>query len=76
MCSDAQRLAYLHNGHGCCIVHRDLKSWNILLTDDLEAKLADFGLAAVLPDKASHASIEQLAGTIGYIAPEFHQTLR
>ncbi|KAG0584065.1 hypothetical protein KC19_3G182100 [Ceratodon purpureus] len=76
MCGVAQGLAYLHNSHGTCIVHRDLKPGNILLTDDLEAKLGDFGLAAILPDTATHGSTEHLAGTIGYIAPEFHQTLR
>ena len=75
MCGIAEGLAYLHTSQNC-IVHRDLKPGNILLTEDLEPKLADFGLAAILPDKASHATTEKLAGTIGYIAPEYHQTLR
>jgi serine/threonine protein kinase len=53
-----------------------LKPANILLDEGFEAKLGDFGLAAIVPLKATHASTDFLAGTIGFIAPEYHQTLR
>ncbi|XP_024385704.1 uncharacterized protein [Physcomitrium patens] len=77
LCGVAQGLAYLHNESlGSSIVHRDLKPANILLDEGYEAKLGDFGLAAVVPLKATHATTEVLAGTIGFIAPEYHQTMR
>lgn len=78
LCGVANGLAYLHNESfgTSSIVHRDLKPANILLDDGYEAKLGDFGLAAIVPLKATHATTEVLAGTIGFIAPEYHQTLR
>lgn len=77
LCGVAQGLAYLHNESlGSSIVHRDLKPGNILLDDGYEAKLGDFGLAAIVPLKATHATTDVLAGTIGFIAPEYHQTMR
>ena len=77
LCGVAQGLAYLHNESlGSSIVHRDLKPANILLDEGYEAKLGDFGLAAIVPLKATHASTNVVAGTIGFIAPEYHQTLR
>ena len=73
----AQGLAYLHNESlGSSIVHRDLKPGNILLDEGYKAKLGDFGLAAIVPHKATHAFTNMVAGTIGFIAPEYHQTLR
>lgn len=77
LCGVAQGLAYLHNESlGSSIVHRDMKPANILLDDNYEAKLGDFGLAAIVPLKATHATTNVLAGTIGFIAPEYHQTMR
>nr|APU94844.1 leucine-rich repeat receptor-like protein kinase [Pohlia nutans] len=77
LCGVAQGLAYLHNESlGSSIVHRDLKPANILLDEGYEAKLGDFGLAAIVPLKATHATTDVLAGTIGFIAPEYHQTMR
>lgn len=77
LCGVAQGLAYLHNESlGSSIVHRDLKPGNILLDYGYEAKLGDFGLAAIVPLKATHATTDVIAGTIGFIAPEYHQTLR
>nr|APU94837.1 leucine-rich repeat receptor-like protein kinase [Pohlia nutans] len=77
LCGVAQGLAYLHNESlGSSIVHRDLKPANILLDENYEAKLGDFGLAAIVPLKATHATTNVLAGTIGFIAPEYHQTMR
>ncbi|XVF74477.1 hypothetical protein PTKIN_Ptkin13bG0113400 [Pterospermum kingtungense] len=68
----AQGLDYLHNGCKPPIVHRDLKTSNILLTESMQAKIADFGLSRVFStESASHISTTP-AGTLGYLDPEFH----
>ena len=72
----AAGLEYLHLQHNPRIIHRDLKPENILLDDNLEARISDFGLAKRVPDKETHQTTAKVAGTIGYIAPEYHQTLR
>ncbi|XP_034597741.1 leucine-rich repeat receptor-like serine/threonine/tyrosine-protein kinase SOBIR1 [Setaria viridis] len=72
----ATGLEYLHFSHRPQILHRDLKPANILLDDDLEPRIADFGLAKLMPDAHTHVTASNLAGTWGYIAPEYHQTLR
>ncbi|XVF49733.1 hypothetical protein PTKIN_Ptkin04bG0037200 [Pterospermum kingtungense] len=69
-------LEYLHMHHSPRIIHRDLKPGNILLDDDMEARIADFGLAKAMPDAMTHVTTSNLAGTVGYIAPEYHQTLK
>lgn len=77
ICGVAEGIVYLHNmSLGSSIVHRDLKPANILLDDNYEAKVADFGLAAIIPNKDTHATTDAVAGTIGFIAPEYHQTMR
>ncbi|KAL6973124.1 Leucine-rich repeat receptor-like serine/threonine/tyrosine-protein kinase sobir1 [Sarracenia purpurea var. burkii] len=72
----AAGLEYLHMGHSPRIIHRDLKPANILLDDDMEARIADFGLAKAVPDANTHVTTSNVAGTVGYIAPEYHQTLK
>ncbi|KAG2676021.1 hypothetical protein I3843_12G033000 [Carya illinoinensis] len=72
----AAGLEYLHMNHSPRIIHRDLKPANILLDDDMEARIADFGLAKAMPDANTHISTSNVAGTVGYIAPEYHQTLK
>ncbi|VAH55320.1 unnamed protein product [Triticum turgidum subsp. durum] len=66
----ARGLAYLHQEFHVCIIHRDIKSSNVLLDDDFQPKIADFGLARLLPDDHSHLST-RFAGTLGYTAPEY-----
>ncbi|WCJ36173.1 Leucine-rich repeat protein kinase family protein [Euphorbia peplus] len=72
----ASGLEYLHMSHSPRIIHRDLKPANILLDDDMEARIADFGLAKAMPDAHTHVTTSNVAGTVGYIAPEYHQTLK
>lgn len=64
----ARGISYLH--HDCIphIIHRDIKSSNILLDHNMEARVSDFGLAALLEPSRSHVST-LVAGTFGYLAP-------
>ncbi|XP_028755426.1 probable LRR receptor-like serine/threonine-protein kinase At1g53430 isoform X3 [Neltuma alba] len=66
----ARGLAYLHEESRLKIVHRDIKATNVLLDKDLNAKISDFGLAKLDEDENTHIST-RIAGTIGYIAPEY-----
>ncbi|CAA6659374.1 unnamed protein product [Spirodela intermedia] len=66
----ARGVEYLHNLAHQSFIHRDLKPSNILLGDDMKAKVSDFGLVRLAPD--GKCSIEtRLAGTFGYLAPEY-----
>ncbi|KAG6477758.1 putative receptor-like protein kinase At4g00960 [Zingiber officinale] len=66
----ARGLSYLHQEFHVCIIHRDIKCSNILLDDDFQPRIADFGLVRLLPEDKSHLST-RFAGTLGYTAPEY-----
>ncbi|XP_050374866.1 proline-rich receptor-like protein kinase PERK12 [Argentina anserina] len=66
----AKGLAYLHEDCHPKIIHRDIKSANILLDDSFEAQVADFGLAKLTDDLNTHVST-RVMGTFGYMAPEY-----
>ncbi|KAL5824508.1 hypothetical protein ACOSQ3_020571 [Xanthoceras sorbifolium] len=69
----AQGLEYLHHGCKPPIVHRDIKPANILLNENFDAKLADFGLSKIFIESGTHMSTV-VAGTPGYLDPEYYVT--
>ncbi|KAL7220918.1 hypothetical protein ACSBR2_013743 [Camellia fascicularis] len=66
----AKALAYLHEAIEPKVVHRDIKSSNILIDDDFNAKISDFGLAKLLGAGTTHITT-RVMGTFGYVAPEY-----
>ncbi|OMO91237.1 hypothetical protein CCACVL1_07181 [Corchorus capsularis] len=67
----AEALDYLHTNSEHPVIHRDVKSSNILLSDDFEPQLSDFGLAKWASTSSSHITCTDVAGTFGYLAPEY-----
>ncbi|CAK9183852.1 unnamed protein product [Ilex paraguariensis] len=65
----ARGLEYLHEHCNPPVIHRDLKSSNILLDSDFNAKISDFGLA--ITDGSQNKNNIKLSGTLGYVAPEY-----
>ncbi|XP_021775414.1 probable serine/threonine-protein kinase PIX7 isoform X1 [Chenopodium quinoa] len=67
----AEALVYLHQGCSRPVIHRDVKTSNILLSDNFEPQLSDFGLAIWGPNAKSVETYTDVVGTFGYLAPEY-----
>ncbi|XP_024357802.1 leucine-rich repeat receptor protein kinase HPCA1 isoform X1 [Physcomitrium patens] len=69
----ARGLAYLHDNADPPIIHRDVKSCNILLDKKMNAKVADFGMSLLVPDEKDEKT-RKVKGTMGYLDPEYYLT--